>query len=512
MNATETALLSRPPGVDHPPPTAWTVVVCALVVTGIASRVPTMPTTADGIDSMLFIRSVIRHSIADGRPHWPGYPVYIWLGKLFTAFVGDPILGLHLLSAAASVFTAWPLAVVTRAWALSLGASDSKAAWCGWATAALWLVTPMAWVIGGQILSDPVGLVFGAMLLALCVAGERRGPPAWIAAALVGGLMVGVRLVNVTMLGPVVAEAWRRRRERWRGVPAPFVLLMAGAAGVLPWLVWLAVRDPSALVHGASAHVGGHFQRWGESLWTDHHPLTRPLRAFRTLTVSGLGGTATHGRGVVVSTGWVAVLTIVGASGRWRSPVSRIVGLWAMPHLLYVFVGHDIDYPRYLLSAVAFLCLVGGLAPLRFGRAGIAAVTIAAGAMATVSGPWALRQRRVPPVEIRVERFLAGRAPAALAIVDHSGLQFFLEESHADIVSMQATTENIQAMQQMWESAGREAFTTDPPPQDPAGWVPVAHFCADRLLNPYLIRDLWLFAPVSGPLAGTEPLIDCDED
>jgi hypothetical protein len=478
---------------------------------GIALRIPTMPLAADGVDSLLFIRAVIRHSVAEGRPHWPGYPVYIWIGKLFASVVGDPVLGLHLLSAVASALTAWPLAFVTRAWALSLGATESRAGWCGWATAALWLVTPIGWVIGGQILSDPVGLFFGAMLLAVCVAAVDRGPGAWIAAAVLGGLAAGVRLVDVTMVGPVAAEAWRRRHERWRGIPAPLVLLMAGAAGVLPWLVWLAVRDSSILISGVSSHVGGHFQRWGESLWTDHHPLTRPLRAAHTVAVSGLGASAWHGRGVVVSAAWAAILALAGASGRWRGPVSRVIGFWAVPHLVYIFVGHDIDYPRYLLSAVAFLTVVGGLALFRFPRAGTVAVIVAVAAMATVSGPLALEQRRMPPIEIRVEWFLARRAPAAIAVVDQSGLKFFLENSTADIVSMGATAEGVVSLRQMWESAGREVFTTDPPPQDPAGWVPVAHFCTDRLLNPYLIQDLWLFAPVSSALARAGPVTACDE-
>jgi hypothetical protein len=117
----------------------------------------------------------------------------------------------------------------------------------------------------------------------------------------------------------------------------------------------------------------------------------------------------------------------------------------------------------------------------------------------------------LPPIEIRVERFLARRAPAAIAVVDHSGLQFFLENSSADIVSMGATAEGVVSLRQMWESAGREVFTTDPPPQDPAGWVPVAHFCTDRLLNPYLIQNLWLFAPVSSALSRAGPVTACDE-
>jgi len=79
------------------------------------------------------------------------------------------------------------------------------------------------------------------------------------------------------------------------------------------------------------------------------------------------------------------------------------------------------------------------------------------------------------------------------------------------IVNGQATPESIVSLRQTWESTGREVFTTDPPPQDPAGWVPVAHFCTDRLLNLYLIQDLWLFAPATSPLGRAGPVTACDE-
>ncbi len=360
------------------------MVLLAMVAAGFAVRLLTMPLSA----------GVIHYSIAQTSPPFPGYPVYIWIGKLLAFLAGDPVLGLHLLSAAASALTGLPLALVTRAWALSLGASERTSGWCGWATAGLWLVTPMAWVIGVQILSDPLGLLCGTTLLALCVAGERRGLGFWIAAAALGGVMLGVRLVNVSMLGPVVAECWRRRRERWHGLRAPLVLLMAGLAGVLPWLLWLTIRDPVALLAGARSQVGGHFTRWGESIWTDRDPLTRPWRAFRTLAVYGLGADAHEaGRlGLVVAAAWIGVLAMVGATRPWRGPVARLVALWAVPHLLHVFLAHDIAYPRYLLSAVALLSLVGGLAPVRLRRVGLAAVIVTVAVMAAVTAPVAIRQ------------------------------------------------------------------------------------------------------------------------
>jgi hypothetical protein len=459
----------------------------------------------------LFVRGVIRHSIAEMRPHWPGYPVYIWLGKLVTLAVGDPVLALHLLSVVACALTAWPLAYVARSWAISLGASPSTADGCGWSAAALWLVSPMAWVTGGQIVSDPLGLLFGAAILGLCVAAEREGPGAWIAAAALAGVMLGVRIVNVTMFGPFVVQCWRWRGQRWRGVPAPLVLLAAGLAGVLPWLVWLLARDPSALLYGARAHVAGHFRQWGESLWTDAHPATRPLRALGTLAVYGLGARWSDVLGCVVLASWAALLAMAAAGRPWHGPVSRLVALWAFPHLLYVFVAHDMNFPRYMLSAVALLSVVGGLAPMRRGGAGFVAVAVAAAAMAAVSIPLAVRQRHQPPVEIRVASFLAGRH-AALAVIDQPDLPFFLEGADVDIAWAVTTADEVPRWAETWTRAGREVFTTAPPPLDASGWIPVRHFCRDPLIHPYLSPDLWLFAPVSSALARAGPEIECDAD
>jgi hypothetical protein len=510
MKITETASPAPTPERAGVPANHWSAVVCVLVVMGVAAHLAFLPPAPDVEDSILFVRGVIRYSVAEMRPHWPGYPVYIWVGKLITSLVGDPLFALHLVSAVASALSAWPLAFVTRAWAISLGAEESRANWCGWTTAALWLVTPMALVTGSQIVSDPLGLLCGATMLAWCIAGRPRGGRASVAAGLLGGLMIGVRLVNVTMLGPLVAEGWRRRGERQRGISVPLVLLLAVAAGVLPWLLWMALRDPAALFQEASSHLRGHFHRWGESVWTDQHPLTRPLRALRTLAVSGLGAATWDGRGLTVSAAWLALLVLAARPFRSPSPVGRLVALWAGPHLFYVFVAHDVEYPRYLLTAVALLCVAGGLALIRPGRASAAAALVAVAGMAALSGPLALRQHRKPSLEIQVQRFVSWRSPAAVFVVDHPGVAFFLEAAEGDVLAIEAAAEDIPRRSAEW-SAGRELFATDPPPQDPAGWVPVAHFCRDPRINPYLSRELWLFAPVASAAARTGLVDACDQ-
>src|SRR5262249_50298943 len=85
-------------------------------------RVMTFSPTPDGEDSVLFSRGVARFSVAETRPHWPGYPVYIAMGKLGAALLGDPVWALHLLSALSSALLAWPLGSIVRAWATALQA------------------------------------------------------------------------------------------------------------------------------------------------------------------------------------------------------------------------------------------------------------------------------------------------------------------------------------------------------------------------------------------------------
>jgi hypothetical protein len=149
---------------------------------------------------------------------------------------------------------------------------------------------------------------------------------------------------------------------------------------------------------------------------------------------------------------------------------------------------------------------------MRFGRAGVAAVAAAVATMTAVSLPLAVRQRHQPPVELRVAGFLASRPRAAVAIVDHPGLPFFLEGMDANLVWAVTPAEDVPHWHDAWASAGREVFATAPPPQDPSGWRPVAHFCRDPLINPYLSREIWLFAPVSSPLPDAGRVAECDED
>jgi hypothetical protein len=282
------------------------------------------------------------------------------------------------------------------------------------------------------------------------------------------------------------------------------------ALGVMPWLAWLLADAPlEALIRGGRYHVGGHFGLWGNSVVTDPHLVLRPLIAARTLAVYGLGA-GWHGwqwSRMVASAAWLTAVALGAARRPWRGPVARQVGLWAIPHLAYVFLGHDVSYPRYMLTAVALVCLIGALAASGPHRAGLAAVAVAVASTTASSAPIAVAQERQPPVDYRMARFLARQPRAAVLVTEAPNLPLYLQDEARGVTYALAPAREAERWQRLWETQGRRVFSTAPPAEDAAGWRPVAHFCRDPLIDPRLGYDIWLFAPVSAPAPYPAP--DC---
>ena len=63
-------------------------VLAALAVIFALAHLPFLATSLEDIDTVNFALGVRDFDVATHRPHPPGYPVYIFLGKILTAAVG----------------------------------------------------------------------------------------------------------------------------------------------------------------------------------------------------------------------------------------------------------------------------------------------------------------------------------------------------------------------------------------------------------------------------------------
>ena len=218
--------------------------VLALVT--LASRWPYRARMLYNWDAVQFALALREFDIAKHQPHPPGYLLYVGLGRLVNATVGDPTLAYVTL---AMVFSA--ATTVTVYW-LARALYDRTTAG---AAAALLAVSPLFWFYGSVGLTY-AGEAFGATLMALLADRALHGSvPHLYLGAVCLGLAGGLRLSVLLLLLPLWATAAALGvRERKRLVAAGALLAAAVLAWLLP-LVWLS-GGWAAYLHASRALYG----------------------------------------------------------------------------------------------------------------------------------------------------------------------------------------------------------------------------------------------------------------
>ncbi len=478
-----------------------------------ALRLLTTSALPEGLDGTLFVRGVERYALGETRPHWPGYPVYLWAARLARLVVGDAALALHVVSVAASTAALAPIAALATRWTLRAGLPGRRAALAGVLASVAWVVVPFSWVTGSQMLSDPLGLLAALCLLWLCdetLTGGRQVEGRLAAAGFVGGLLLGIRLAYLGLLAPLAYVATvLGRRSRPFSVRPSLVVVVSLCLGVLPWLSWQLAHEGLVVFRAGGDTLRGHFAWWGGSVTTEPDPIFRLGALLEGWIVQGLGAWE-PGRepGRLLLTGfWLATL-IAGLRRLLRvPPASALVALWLGPYLVYTFLALDIAQPRYGLPVAALACVVAGLGvPGRtWLAAGLMAAWLAVGG--TLSLRLATAQRAHPPIEHQLMAFLrAAAGPAPVVLYDgRTGLTPALLDDSDPASFLGVDQARLAARTRELEAAGRRVYSTIPAPDHPQDWRPVARFCWNEPLDLLASREVWLFLHAPGAPAVPPP-------
>lgn len=393
---------------------AWPFSLLALVGLAFALRLFLMPSYIEFIDGRAFVLALERYDLLRERPHWPGYPVYIWAGRLVQRVVSEPVQALHVLSALASSLSLVPIALLASGWRRALGGSERDTHLAGLTAALLWTVLPLSLIDGTEIFSDPLALLLALfMLLACWYAVSKENSLIWlVTASALGGLMLGVRLSYIALLLPLAYVVWVQGNHASR----PWLrraqhLVIAAVSFLLPvalWFGWQWSVSSDAFIAAAQQHLSGHYGGWGGSVTTDEHLGDRPLRFLRTLSVYGLGAWWSGAPWVrlLVTTAWVGLLALcVRHLSRTINYQPLILALlWAVPYALWVGLSHDVELPRYMFPLTALLCIVAALGlPTRYALP--AALTVVVAVM-VVSLPLGWEHRQVAPVDRQLAEYL----------------------------------------------------------------------------------------------------------
>ncbi len=253
-----------------PPPLGVSRKATAIVVSAVATLTSyaaicvwflSAPASISSDDAFFFASSLTRFSILDFSPHFPGYPVFVGLGRAVHNWVSDPVEALALTSTLTALLI--PAALGLAVWrstrslpallvALALGAS-----------------LPLLPALAISGLSDGTGLVFFLVFFA-CLparATNLNGTGDTLLWWLVAGISLGLSICARPSYGPILAAACaplliaRPRRSA--------VLVLGIALIAVPALsIMFAVEGWNYVLEGWR-FFQGHLFLWGNTAFAE---------------------------------------------------------------------------------------------------------------------------------------------------------------------------------------------------------------------------------------------------
>ena len=334
----------------------WHVgVLIALAVAFAASHLPFVSRSPVSVDAVNLALGVEDFDLADHRPHPPGYPIVIALGKLSrlvldrvapSAPPGDAVRALALWSTLFGALA--PLAFFHFFRAVD---GDVRAAV---AATALTVTCPLFWFTAARPMSDVPGLVAGFTAQALLLAGWRRQQmPVVLVGGLAAGLSVGFRVQNAWLTLPLLVWVVLQCRPRARSLTRAAAMWLAG---ILIWAL------PLTFVVGGPAGYVDAFAAQGEEDLARADILVTNRTVDRLLV--GLIHTFAYPWANTWSAAAILGLALVGAIAIRRLTRSARIALAVstLPYALFHLVFQESVHVRYalpLVPAVAYLAVNG---------------------------------------------------------------------------------------------------------------------------------------------------------
>lgn len=340
-------------------------VVVLLAAAFLFAHLAFLPPTPTGVDAANFVLGVRDFNIADHRPHAPGYPVFMALGKTSRAvmarFPGAFATGLRRVETnALAMWSAVFGAIIVfslRQFFWAIEPDDRRAV----AAAALTIACPLLWFNAIRPMSDISGLSAALAAQALTMTAFRRGRAAlpearaWLVlAAFITGLAIGLRSqvtwLTLPLLSFVSIDHARRARER--------SLVYVAAALIIGTLLW---GIPLVVMSGGpAAYAAALTAQASEDISSGTMLVTAPgLRAATAALIRMAYPWADK---------YVAVLIVglasVGGVGMMVAarPAFGLLALSFGPYAIYHLLFQDTSFLRYalpLVPAFAYLAVRG---------------------------------------------------------------------------------------------------------------------------------------------------------
>jgi len=296
-------------------------------------------------DAVAFADALREFDVTCNRPHPPGFPLFILLGRAAQLVISDPARALSFVSTLASAAAVPLLYGLGLRW---LGRAWARV-WVAW-----WATQPLLWYYGPLQLTYPLEAFTTLGLVLLWTRQDERGGGSGALAGGLFGLALGVRMSTLAVLGLVFFARWLRRDGRWKiSSAAGFV------AGVLAWMLPAAWCSGGWTAYRTASHYTGEGFFVSESALSGNWAMVweHARRLWEILTqVAGPAFEIGHAKvGLELLLILAGLLLVV--ARRPRHPAVRDAALWLGGTVAYLILFH-MGQSGYLIAILPPLGLL----------------------------------------------------------------------------------------------------------------------------------------------------------
>ena len=245
-----------------------------LFVGCILSRSATSIYYIEDIDSLRFALSIKEYSLINLQPHFPGYPVFCFVGKLIFFFTDSLGITFSIIGGVSVYIIIYYCLKISR-----LELSTQLGVFCS----ALIFFNPFLWLMSNRYMPDIMGMAV-AISAIYYLTNDNKEIKYQVIGFFLVGILSGTRLSYLPLLIVPFFYSMIINDKRAYLVVSLFL-------GCIVWflpLIWLSGYNN--LYMSATAQTVGHFSDFGGTVFTDSNWYLRLKNLIRSIWGDGLGG------------------------------------------------------------------------------------------------------------------------------------------------------------------------------------------------------------------------------
>ena len=311
----------------------------------------------EDLDSLRFALSMVDYDVAKLQPHFPAYPVFCGIAKLFYALIRRYALAFSLIGGLSTFFTIFFTLKIAKIQNTTL---------LGKIAVFVVFMNPLLWLMSNRYMPDAMGVAcLLASLYFITVQTESRTDTSGFRSVVgffLAGILMGIRLSYLPLLVPALLMQLQH--------PGRLKCVIAGTVGILVWFIpLLSMTGWNTLIASAQTQSHGHFSGFGGTVSTQPELWFRFTKLFESIWADGFG-LYWQGRHLITACTVILLIGIVAANSktlkRWTTEKPfKVNSLFLNPifigcivYLVWIFLGQNVIHKsRHVLPLLPFLCL-----------------------------------------------------------------------------------------------------------------------------------------------------------